>query len=66
MRTRRTLLDSSDMESGCRELDLIPAKIRQFGSAEAMSISDEDHSAIAMTMAIGFRSSDQRLHFVVG
>jgi hypothetical protein len=32
---------------------LIPAKIRQFGSAEAMSISDEDHSPIAMTMAIG-------------
>lgn len=66
MRARRTLFDSSDMERGCRELDLIPAKIRQLRSAEAMAISDEDHSAVAMTMAIGFRDSDQRLHFVVG
>jgi hypothetical protein len=42
----RALLDPTDVEGGCPEVDLILSHVRQFGSPQAVPIGYQDHGRI--------------------
>jgi hypothetical protein len=49
------------VEDGGSELDLVPAKVAQFGCPQAMAEGDQDHGGIPVPVSIGLRRLDQSL-----
>jgi hypothetical protein len=49
----RAFLDPADCQGPGVEIDLIPAKINQFGGPQAMPIGHGDHGGIAVTPSVG-------------
>src|SRR5262249_23142848 len=52
MNARRAPLCSADMQASLVELDLMPLEATDFTCSQPMTIGDQDHGGIAMTMAI--------------
>src|SRR3954470_12708068 len=48
MHARGALLNSTDVEHGAVEINLIPAKRYEFGGAQAVSEGHQDHRRVAM------------------
>ena len=61
MRRRRALLDPADVQGRGVEVDLIPAKVGEFGHTQAVAVGDEDHGGVAMTVAVLAGGLDQAL-----
>ena len=49
MRRRRAPLGPADVQGRGVEVDLIPAKVGEFGHAQAVAVGDEDHGGVAVT-----------------
>jgi hypothetical protein len=56
MRSRRAVLDAADVQRSGVEIDLLPAKITDFGCTEPMPERKQDHKRIAVALPI--RASD--------
>jgi hypothetical protein len=54
------------MQSALVELDLMPLQVADFGSPQAVSVSDQDHRCIAMAMPIALGGFDQSLDLALG
>src|SRR5262245_25842980 len=52
MNARRAPLCSADMQAALVELDLMPLEATDFTCSQPMTIGDQNHRCIAMTMAI--------------
>jgi len=66
MNGRRTVLGSIDMHAAVAEIDRIPAQGHDLGGAQTMPISDQDHGAVAMAVAIIASDRDQPLDLGLG
>jgi hypothetical protein len=46
------MLDAANMQRSCSEVDLFPAKITDFGCAQAMAKRQQHHQPIALALPI--------------
>jgi hypothetical protein len=54
------------MQTTSIKLDLMPLQVADFGSPQPMTIGDQDHGGIAMTMPIALGGFDQSLNLALG
>ena len=66
MRARGAVLDPADVEDGAVEVDLVPAKVADLGSPQAVPVGQQDHGGVAVTVAVAPGGLDQRLDLVGG
>ena len=52
MRRRRAPLGPADVQGRSVEVDLIPAKVGEFGHAQAVAVGDEDHGRVPVAVPI--------------
>jgi len=52
MRRRCAPLGPADVQGRSVEVDLIPAKVGEFGHAQAVAVGDEDHGGVAVTVPL--------------
>jgi len=64
MRARRAILHPANVEGGGFEVDLLPTKVRDFSRSQPMPECQQDHSGIAMALAIGLCCLNQLLNFL--
>jgi len=65
MDARRAFLGPTDMQSASIKLDLMPLQVAHLRSSEAVTIGNQDHRCIAMTVAIALGGLDQPLDFAL-
>jgi hypothetical protein len=56
MRSRRAVLNATDVQRSCSEVDLFPAKIADFRCSQPMPEGKQHHEPIALTLPV--RGSD--------
>ena len=66
MRAGRALLDPADVQGGRGELDLVPAQVHQFGSAQAVPVGHQDHGGVAVAPAVSLGGLHQPLDLGLG
>jgi hypothetical protein len=54
------------VEDGTVEVDLVQAKVADFGSTQAVPVGQQDHDGIAVTVAVAPGRPDQRLDLIGG
>ena len=52
MRAGSALLDPTDVQGSRSELDLLPAKVHQFGRPQAVPVGHKDHRGIPVAIAV--------------
>src|SRR6266446_5004434 len=65
MNAGRSVFCSPDMQCGGSELDLVPAKVHDFGRPQAMPKGDQDHGRIAMSIAVLPSRDHERLDLML-
>src|SRR4029077_21259875 len=66
MGARSAVLEPSDVQGGCFEIDLVPAQVNDFSWPQPVPKGQEHHESIAMTIAVSFGRLDQPLDLIDG
>src|SRR5262245_42941222 len=66
MDTRHPVLGPGDVEAAMCQVNLLPTQGSQFGRSEAMSVGQQDHGRITVTMAVGTGCLHQPFDLVLG
>jgi hypothetical protein len=59
----RAALLAGDVQRGTPEIEVFPAQFAYFRGPEAMTVGDEDHGGIPVTMSVAFGGLDQLVDF---
>ena len=66
VRRRRAALLAEDVQRSAPEIEVFPARFAYFRGTEAMTVGDEDHGGVPVTMSIAFGGLDQLVDFSGG
>src|SRR6516162_7054578 len=66
MRGWSTLFDSTDVQDGVFQVDLLPAKVHQLGGPQTVPKGQQDHGCVAMAPAVVLGRLNQPLDLSLG
>src|SRR5215471_6558478 len=66
MRGRSALLDSTDVQDGVFQVDLLPAQVHQLGGPETVPEGQQEHCRVAMAPAVVLGGLNQPLDLALG